>query len=70
MLEPDTPVLTQVFVITPCVHPVVRPILLATSPTTSPPSPLIANVPAIVTEPLFGPAVAAMPPNVNGTPLA
>ncbi len=35
MFEPETPVFTQVFVTTPCVHPVVRPTLFAMSPTTA-----------------------------------
>ena len=70
MFDPETPVLTHVFVMIPWVQPVVRPILFATSPATSPPLPLMVSVPAIVTEPSFGPVVAAMPPNANGTPLA
>src|SRR5262245_45171766 len=70
MLDPDTPVVTQVFVIAPAVQPVVRPTLFATSPTTSPPSPLIENKPAIVRDPLLAPVVCAIPPSVNATPLA
>src|SRR6266576_3150169 len=57
MFVPDTPVLTQVLVMTPWVQPVVRPTLLATSPTISPPSATIENVPIISSEPLFGPLV-------------
>src|SRR5204863_126559 len=70
MFVPDTPVLTQVLVMTPWVQPVVRPTLLATSPTISPPSATIENAPVISSDPLFGPLVWAMPPSVNGTPAA
>ncbi len=61
---------THVFVTTPCVHPVVRPTLFTISPTTAFPSDMTVKVPVIVSEPLFGPLVCAMPPNVNGTPAA
>src|SRR3989442_12394209 len=70
ILVPDTPVLTQVLVTAPCVHPVVRPTLFTTSPTTALPSPVTAKLPVIVSDPLFGPLVCAIPPTVNGTPAA
>src|SRR6266705_3536532 len=69
MFEPNTPVLTQVFVTVPCVQPVVRPILLTTAPTGAAPSAVTGIVPVIVSDPLFGPLVWAMP-KLNVTPLA
>src|SRR5881409_772335 len=70
MFVPDTPVFTHVALTVPWVHPVVRPTLLTTSPTTAVPSPVTAKVPLMVSDPSFGPLVWAMPPSVKLTPVA
>ncbi len=70
MLVPVTPVLTHVRVTVPCVQPVVRPTLFAISPTEAAPSPLMANSPAISSEPLFAPVVFAIPPSVAAAALS
>ena len=70
MLVPVTFTETQVLVIFPCDHPVVRPTLLAVFPTTPPPSEPMANDPAIVTELVFTPVVFSIRPRVKLTPVA
>jgi hypothetical protein len=66
---PETPVLTQVLVIAPAVHPVVRPTLLTVVPTRRHPprvaqsSALMVNVPVISRLPLFGALVRAIWPS-------
>src|SRR5712691_13333511 len=67
---PDTPVLTQVLVTVPCVHPVVRPTLFATSPTTASASLVIEKDPTMSSVPVLGPLVWAIPPRVKVFPLA
>src|SRR6476661_6690491 len=67
MLEPETPVFTQVLVIAPEVHPVVRPTLLTVAPTARQPprvpvqsSEVMLNEPTMSKLPLFAPLVRAI----------
>ena len=69
MFEPDTFVFTQVLVTPPWDHPVVRPTLFTTFPTTAEPSAVILKSPTIVSE-RPGRSVRAIRPMVKLVPLA
>src|SRR3954468_21707249 len=64
-LVPLTAILTQLLVTLPVVQPVVRPTLPTTWPTAALPSAVTLRLPLSVIEPLFGPVVFAIRPNVD-----
>src|SRR5687768_12297299 len=74
VLDPKTPVCTQLRVTSPCVHPVVRPTLLTTVPSAKLVVKLscdeTVNTPATVSEPLLAPVVLRMSPWFDAVPLA
>src|SRR5688572_31999055 len=74
MLEPCTPVCTQVRVTSPCVQPVVRPTLFTTVPraklVVALSCDVIVKTPPTVSEPLLAPVVLRISPWFDAVPLA
>src|SRR5688572_13822562 len=70
MLLPETPVLVQVRVTSPCPQPVVLPTLFTLVLTPATPSPVIVNSSATTSDPVFIPSVFAIRPNPRSVAFA